>query len=292
VQLTGADVRLIRHADGHANWEGLGGSEPATATPAGHPPRIEGVAIVDSRVSFVDATVPRHIAITAFNLSTDTIASGEPLTDSKVSGVLHMDDFAAAGVPFKVTIPRAVVAQDYSSVEVKEYSVSFGGLAAEGAVNGTVAAPMKLAGTIKSNEFNPRALLSAVGIAPPKTTDSQAFGKLGVAATWVFDQGAIGVDPLSVTIDDTHFTGTFKRAAGDDPVGEFALRGDALDIARYIPPPDPASEPFVLPTATLKALKFRGQLELDEATLDDIVMKGVTLRLLLDERGLRGEARP
>jgi len=96
---------------------------------------------------------------------------------------------------------------------------------------------------------------------------------------------------LSFTIDDTHFTGTFHRTSGADPVGEFALHGDALDLARYIPPSDPASEPFVLPTATLKALKFRGQLELDAATLDDTSMKGVTLRLLLDEQGLRSEAR-
>jgi AsmA protein len=292
VQLIGADVRLIRHADGHANWEGLGGSEPAAATPAGRAPSVEGVAITDSRVSFVDETVPRRIEITGLNLSTDTIVTGEPFTDSEVSGVLHMDDFTAAGVPFKVTIPRAVVAPDYSRVEVKEYSVSFGGFEAQGAVSGTLGAPTKLAGTIKSNEFDPRALLSAVGIDAPKTTDVRAFGKLGVAASWAFDRGAIGVDPLSLTLDDTHFTGTFRRAAGDDPVGEFTLRGDALDIARYIPPPDPASEPFVLPTATLKALKFRGQLELGEATLDDIVMKGVTLRLLLDDQGLRGEARP
>jgi hypothetical protein len=37
----------------------------------------------------------------------------------------------------------------------------------------------------------------------------------------------------------------------------------------------------------LKALKFRGVFELEQATLDDVVMKGVTLRLLLDEQGLR-----
>ncbi|HEX6396213.1 MAG TPA: hypothetical protein VFZ95_02215, partial [Steroidobacteraceae bacterium] len=87
--------------------------------------------------------------------------------------------------------------------------------------------------------------------------------------------------------DDTHFSGNFHRGAGEDPLGEFSLRGDALDISRYIPPTDPNSEPFVLPTAMLKALKFRGVFELEQARLDDVVMKGVTLRLLLDEHGLR-----
>ena len=48
----------------------------------------------------------------------------------------------------------------------------------------------------------------------------------------------------------------------------------------------------MLPTAALKALNFRGVLELEQATLDDIVMKGVTLRLLLDEQGLRSVRKP
>ena len=42
----------------------------------------------------------------------------------------------------------------------------------------------------------------------------------------------------------------------------------------------------------LKSLKFRGVIELEQATLDDIVMKGVTLRLLLDEQGLRSQPAP
>jgi len=32
---------------------------------------------------------------------------------------------------------------------------------------------------------------------------------------------------------------------------------------------------------------FRGVFELEQASLDDVIMKGVTLRLLLDEQGLR-----
>ena len=41
--------------------------------------------------------------------------------------------------------------------------------------------------------------------------------------------------------------------------------------------------------ADLRALKFRGVIELEQATYDDIEMKGVTLRLLLDEQGLRSQ---
>ena len=152
--------------------------------------------------------------------------------------------------------------------------------------------PTKLSGTIATNEFDPRKMLAATGIEAPRTTDPGALAKVMLKTKWELDGGAIRIDPLALTLDDTHFTGSFRRAGGVDPLGEFALRGDSLDIARYIPPPDPASEPFVLPTAALRALKFRGQIELERATLDDVVMKGVTLRLLLDDKGLRSQPKP
>jgi AsmA protein len=296
VRLEGADLRLVRRADGSANWEGIGGKQPKNPDAEPMPLRIDGVELADSRISFVDEVASRRVTVESLNLATDEIADGEPFTDTEVAGVLHMDGFAAAGVPFRFETPRADVAWDLSSIVVKEYEIAFGGFAAEGAVQGAIGdetgTPTRLTGSIESNEFDPRALLAATGVEAPATTDPRALGKLVVKLSWQFDNGAVAIDPLALTVDDTQFTGSFRRGAGEDPVGEFALRGDSLDIARYIPPPDPASEPFVLPTATLKALKFRGQIELEQATLDDVVMKGVTLRLVLDEGGLRNEPKP
>ncbi len=292
VLLEGADLRLVRRADGTANWQGLGGDEPADPNAEPLEPRIDGVRIEDSRVLFVDEGVPRRIEVTGLDLTTGYVALGEPFTDTEIAGVLHMDGFAPQGVPFRIEVPRVVLPEDFTSVDVEKFSGAFGGFEAEGAVRGTLGESPRLAGSIKSNEFDPRALLLSVGIAPPKTTDAQALGKLSFTGSWTFDAGAIGIDPFSLKLDDTRFTGSFHRAAGDNPVGDFALRGDELNISRYLPPTDPASEPFVLPTAMLKALMFRGSVELERATLDDIDMKGVTLRLLLDENGLHSVEKP
>jgi AsmA protein len=296
VRLEGADVRLLRRADGRANWDDIGGKEPKDPNARSMPLRIDGVELANARISFVDETVPRRVVVESLDLTTDEIAEGEPFTDTEASGVLHMDGFAAAGVPFRVEAPRADVAWDLSSIVVKEYEITFGVFAAEGGVQGAIGGDTgtstRLTGDIETNAFDPRALLAATGIEAPATTDPRALGKVRLKLHWQLENGAIGIDPLALTIDDTQFAGNFRRGGGADPVGEFALRGDSLDIARYLPPPDPASEPFVLPTATLKALKFRGQVELEQATLDDIVMKGVTLRLVLDERGLRNEPMP
>ena len=285
--LKGADLRLVRRADGSANWVGLTRDEPAD--PNAKPTRlnVEGLEIEDSHLLFIDEGVPRRVEITGFNLSTDEVSLGKPFTDTEIDGVLHMDGFAAEGVPFRVEVPRLVLPESFESVDVERYAIAFGGFEAKGAVKGSLGEHAKLSGEVESNRFDLRALLASVGIEAPKTTDPKALGKIGFSGTWAFDDGAIRVTPLVFDLDDTHFTGSFSRTAGENATGEFALSGSSLDIARYIPPADPNSEPFVMPTAALKALRFRGEIRLVHATLDDIDMKDVVLRLLLDEQGLR-----
>ena len=293
VRLKGADLRLVRRADGRGNWEGIGGDQPADPNAKTRHITVDGVEIVESRLLFVDQAPPgRRIEITALSLTTDEIAPDEPFTDTEIAGNLHMDGFAAEGVPFRLEVPHVALTKDYSNLAVREFSLAFGGFEAEGAANGDFGDVVNLSGNIASNSFDLRALLRSVGIEAPKTTDPKALTQLQLDTSWKLDAGALAMDPLKLTLDDTHFTGNFRRGAGEDPLGEFALRGDTLNISRYIPPADPASEPFVLPTAMLETLKFRGVLELEQATMDDIVMKGVTLRLLLDEQGLRSVEAP
>jgi hypothetical protein len=189
-------------------------------------------------------------------------------------------------------VPRVELPKDFSRVSVKKFDASFGVLELEGSVQGQLGAAPRLTGRIESNEFDPRALLAAVGVAAPKTTDPNAFGIVALKGDWALDRGAVGVGPFSLRLDDSRFTGTFSRAAGEDPVASLELSGDSLDVARYVPQPDPNSEPFTLPVAMLKALKFRGTVSLGEATYADTKMKGVTLRLLLDEHGLHQPAEP
>lgn len=286
IGLEGADVRLTLKADGTANWQGIAGNKPADPNARTRHLTIDGVDLKDSRITFTDEGASRRIAISALNLSTDEIAPDEPFTHTRISGMLHMEGFPGEGVPFRVSVPEAVLTEDYSRLGVDEFSVAFGGFEAEGNLGGKLKEPLALTGTIDTNTFDLRALLTSVGIAPPRTTDPQALGRVKLGATWRMEGGGVHVDPLALTLDDTHFKGNFQRAAALAP-GDFNLRGDTLNIGRYIPPTDPASEPFVLPTGMLEHLQFRGVLELEQVTYDDVVMKGVTLRLVLDEQGLR-----
>lgn len=287
VRLDALDLRLLRRADGTANWQGIGGSAPPDpAAPERHI-SLEGVELTQARLSFVDETAPRRVEITAFDLTTDAIAPGEPFTDTELSGVLHVEGFQRGGVPFRLDVPEVVSPRDFSSFDIGKFELRFADVEARGELSAQLGDAPSIQGSLASNRFDLRALLAAVGVAAPQTTDPRALTAVQIDVAGRFDNGAVRVDPLALTLDDTRFTGSFKRGKEDDAIGEFALHGDRLDIARYIPPPDPDSEPFVLPIAQLRALRFRGAIELDEARLDDVDMKGVTLRLLLDEQGLR-----
>jgi AsmA protein len=292
IRLVGADLRLTRREDGKGNWEGLGGDEPADPNVPGRHITIDGLELDESRLLFVDEAAGRRIEINALRVNTGAIAPDQPFTDTAIDGVLHMPGFAPEGVSFHIGSPGIALTRDYSRLDVEEFELKFAALEASGAVAGELAEPMKLSGNLATNTFDPRAVLAAVGIEAPKTTDPKALGQVQLSATWKLDAGAIGIEPVTFRLDDTNFSGRFQRGAGEDPVGDFELRGDVLNISRYIPPTDPASEPFVLPTADLRALKFRGVIELEQATYDDIDMRGVTLRLLLDEQGLRSQPAP
>jgi uncharacterized protein involved in outer membrane biogenesis len=148
VHLEGVDLQLVRRADGTANWQGIGSQQPSTPSTGETKFSIDGVEIEDGRISFVDEAIPRRIEVTGFHLQTDEISPGVPLTDTEIAGVLHMDGFAAAGVPFRLAVSRVELQKDFSSIAVKEFSASFGALELEGGIDGSLGDAPRLTGHI------------------------------------------------------------------------------------------------------------------------------------------------
>jgi AsmA protein len=141
-----------------------------------------------------------------------------------------------------------------------------------------------------------RALLVDAGVKAPITTDPKALGALGIDARIALANGGFSIEPLTLKLDDTTLRGRVTRAASTSvdassaaQTTEFALQGDRMDIGRYLEPDDADTPPFKFPTAALQALQARGTIDLATATLGEAKMKGVTLRLVLDESGLRNQ---
>ena len=196
----------------------------------------------DSRVSFVDEGAPRRVDVTALNLTTDEIAPGEPFTDTEIFGRLHMDGFARRrrAVPARRAEGRAAPRTIRRSTS-RNSSCSSAASRPRAACRARSASTLKLAGRDRDQRLrSARAADLGRESRRRRPPIPRRWAGRDSPATWRFDAGAMRVDPFALTLDDTHFTGNFRRGAGEDPVGEFALRGDALDIARYIPPADPA----------------------------------------------------
>ena len=293
VRLEGADIRLTRRADGSANWQGIGAEAPAAAdTPRRHI-TIDGVDIKDSRVLFVDEGAGQRIELTALNLTTDAIDPARPFTDTEIEGRLHMPGFAPEGVRVQARGARGRAHRGLFPARGGEILGAAGRARSQRCGQGQPWRGHAADGPLR-NEYLRRARtagdrwasrLRRPPIRPRSRGSASRLTGNSTPARWL---------PIRsrCKLDDTHFTGSFQRGAGDDPVGAFELRGDQLDLARYIPATDPASPPFVLPTAALRALKFRGVLQLEQAKYEDVAMKGVTLRLLLDEQGMRSQTPP
>jgi hypothetical protein len=61
------------------------------------------------------------------------------------------------------------------------------------------------------------------------------------------------------------------------------LRGDRIDLGRYVKLEDKSDVPFELPVEALRALRVQGEVTFDEAKLAAAQMKGVRLRLGLED---------
>ena len=121
----------------------------------------------------------------------------------------------------------------------------------------------------------------------PLPLDKGTIGPLKLTSMWEWNDGAIAVNSLDFTLDETHFNGDLLRARGADPVWTFTLHGDKIGLSRYVAVEQTSDEPFELPLATLRALKVQGELTFDQAWLADAQMKNVRLRLELADGAVK-----
>jgi AsmA protein len=124
----------------------------------------------------------------------------------------------------------------------------------------------------------------------PLPLDKGTIGPLKLTSMWEWHDGAIAVNSIDFTLDETHFNGDLMRGRGDDPVWTFTLHGDKIGLSRYVAVEETSKEPFELPLATLRALKVQGELTFDQAWLADAQMKNVRLRLELADGAVKQAA--
>jgi len=93
----------------------------------------------------------------------------------------------------------------------------------------------ELSGSLQSNSFNPKQLLTQLGQSAPETADSNALTSASFKATLGGQAGTVQLKPLTLQLDDTRLDGEASFVL-DSQVIALKLKGNTLDADRYLPP--------------------------------------------------------
>lgn len=166
----------------------------------------------------------------------------------------------------------AEVAADLAaqSLHVSGLRLSALGVQLDGEARGErILEDIALSGTLRSNTFSARELLDKLGI-KLQTADPKALSQAALELGFKAGAGGAAVEGLKARLDDTTLSGSASVSDFARPAIRFALKLDALDADRYLPPPAPAAAapaaasapaaPLELPMETLRGLNVEGSL--------------------------------
>jgi len=303
VRLVGLEARLLRAADGRENWTFESGNPDARGTL----PDIEGIELRESQLFYADEASGTRLRLDGLRLDVEPVRTGVPmrveaaatvsspaaperasvniatvvtlgppllLANTEVSGKLLDGRFAGRDVPWRFAAPRLSYVPVAGTVAAPEWGLDFNEARIRGATTAALGDALTASGTLSLAPVSLRETLAAAGIELPPTRDPNAYRTLKFGAGFRVAGQSLQIEPLDIVLDDTRLTGRVTREEG---VLRFALRGDRMDLGRYLKPEGAPGEPFVLPIAALKALHAEGTLDIDEATLEGVQMKGVRL---------------
>ncbi len=247
VVLDGLVLNLERNRDGRPNWTGFGRPGAATkpsstesARGSGVPPiaalAIGGVRVIDATLRWNDRRSGTRYEVRDLNLTTGAIRSGRSF-HVNLGFVLTGKALPKAGVKVRL---RSGVTFDLGrrTLTLKGLVADLGDLKLTGDVSGTqVLSAPHLRGRFEIADFDPRRRFPELGLSVPRTADPKALTNASAEFGFVSTPDRLAVNPLSLTLDDTHLTGRFAVRRFARPSVSFALDMDRLDLDRYLPPP-------------------------------------------------------
>lgn len=136
-------------------------------------------------------------------------------------------------------------------------------------------------GTVSIARLDPRSVLTELGVGPVHTADTNALGRLKLAAELEGSTHAIELRAFSMTLDQSTVTGNLTVRDFAHPKAHFDLLLDALDADRYLPPPttressSPGLTALLLQPEILRALDLSGRLRIGRIKLANLTAREV-----------------
>lgn len=324
VLLDGAAIHLVKNAQGKGNWvvdaprqkqaevEKKDGQKagPGAAGTSLAGLEIKGVELRDARLVWEDRAADTHLVLNKVNLRTGHLRPAMPVDlgfdmdveDKKAARSFHV------GFSGKVTVD---VEQQLLSVEQLKMTLADLQLSGNVKVTSLLGDERVVQAVIASNEFVPRDLANAFGIALPETRDPAVFGKAKMDMTLSYKADNLDITRLTVQLDDTGVQGRLSASNLASPAIDMALQLDEIDADRYLPPAPPrgepatqadkapvpttnagtraaaAAEPELLPVETLRGLNIKGSLQVGKLKAYNLRSSQIEIGLSADKGKIR-----
>lgn len=288
---------------------------------------IEAVEIRNAALTFTDQTNGSRIELSSLDLNAGRISDGRAfplqlsfalrqlaadqlqlssrvelaadvtlnLTDNRyrLNGLTTtLDLIEGAGLPTALTLALSTdldARLNEQQVDLRQLQISVDPLTLKGELSLSNFSQPRLNGQLSSDSFNLKQLLTRLGQTAPQTADATALSALSFSATLGGPAGTLQLKPLSLQLDDTRLDGEADLTLASGHI-DLKLKGNALDVDRYLPPPATAAanadqagsqsadtatqtdwpKDEIVPLEPLRALNFGVELDLDSLKVSGI----------------------
>jgi len=292
IVLSGLELDLQRNEQGVSNWDDLVKEKPEapaevtkqevpekvdTAAPPISDLQVQGLKIINARLSFRDAQKGSALRLDPFNLETGTLVIGQPmplnmdlhlvqepdtdlvaelqamitlepakeryaLSDLKLEATLKQPDLPEGEVTMNLSA-NVLADLKAQTATLDQLLVEVMGLSAKGGLKAEkiLDAPA-YQGDLKLAQFNPRAVLEKLGNELPATADPGVLkqAELGFHVSGTDD--SIRLSGLNLRLDDSTMTGEASVKNFEKPAIRVSLALDGINLDRYSAPESSGSK--------------------------------------------------
>lgn len=333
--LDGVQLNLVVKPNGQNNWEDLANTaekKPVVKSKATKETAeiveerleiaaldINGIKITDAQFILDDQKSKSYLAIENLKLQTGHLTIGKPVA---FEASLDFKDKKTAKPRYIELGAELAVDMEKQTLKVSGLVLETGELQLQGNVNGTsiLEDDRKFIGKIKVSEFVPRDLMQEFGISAPETQDPTVLGKTSLETSFTLTADSVKLSGLKVKLDDTGLQGQVSVSHFEDPMVNFSLDVDSIDVDRYLPPPQtdkggsatgqtggkstatsgtPSNTPTdramgkatgnepLLPVETLKGLNLKGNLTIGKMKLANLRSEQIEVGLVASKGNIR-----
>jgi len=329
IVVNGMQLNLTRLGDGEYNWQpfpDLTGSDEGDAASAFfRSVSLDGLEVTNATISYSDDVSGQKMQLSGIDLKTGAIAGKDDIAFTAeshfswknggvestltLSGLIaHADGnvllkdaslYGSFGGPFlpKGADPAEVAAHvqvdlDRRIVELERFRLHFLGLSGEGSVeSGDLGQGISGKGQLTIRPFRPVDLVKRYS---PKVPVGSVDGlKEGAFTSFVqFDENSVSLTDMALVLDSMTVRGSIAMKDFARPEFSFDLRGDMVDLDRYLPL-FYTGTPFVWGDYHLEAFRtFRGsgRVRTDAFKILDTVVNDIRLNVMADGKTIQADA--